>query len=138
MLSLSLFLLPISVCLSSFIALNLKAWRPVGVGFCDGNHGPRQPLCLQRSRKRGGRHERPRGENSSRAGHHRNHPQSFSGHICLHLHLCHLRFSARLDKEPLALFLPPHHHPTLLLPSSSPLCLFLKYLYNLEGLNIQE
>lgn len=78
---------PLRLCLPC-----LQASRPVGVGFCDGNHGPRQPLCLQRSRKRGRLHERPRGANSSRAGHHRNCPQSFSGHICLHLHLRHLRF----------------------------------------------
>ncbi len=85
------------VCVFVFVCvcLHIQASRPVGVGFCDGNHGPRRPLCLQRSLKRGRLHERPRGENFSRAGHHRNHPQSFSGHICLHLHLRHLRFSAR-------------------------------------------
>lgn len=72
--------------------LHFQASRPVGVGFCDGNHGPRRPLCLQRSRKRGRLYEWSRGANFSRAGHHRNHPQSFSGHICLHLHFRHLRF----------------------------------------------
>ncbi|KAG7479902.1 hypothetical protein JOB18_038506 [Solea senegalensis] len=39
----SLWLPPLVQCVAS---------RPVGVGFCDGNHGPGQPLCLQRSRKR--------------------------------------------------------------------------------------
>lgn len=76
---------------------HVQASRPVAVGFCDGNHGPRQPLCLQHSCQRGWLHERPRGENLSCAGHHRHHPQSFSGHNCLHLHLGHLRFSARLQ-----------------------------------------
>lgn len=97
----------ISICLSplfnfnfvlSFTSLppwlHMQASRPVGVGFCDGNHGPRRPLCLQRSRKRGWLHERPRGANFSRAGHHWNHPQSFSGHIRVHLHLSHIKFSA--------------------------------------------
>lgn len=96
-----LFCLPlISICPSPLFNFNsvlhppphhIQAPRPVGVGFCDGNHGPRRPLCLQRSCERGRLRERPRGADSSRAWHHRNHPQSFSGHICLHLHLRHIR-----------------------------------------------
>lgn len=76
-----------------------QASRAVVVGFCDGNHGPQQPLCLQRSRQRGRRHKRPRGTHFSRAGHHRNRPQSVGGHIRLHLHLGHIRFSARTSTE---------------------------------------
>lgn len=69
-----------------------QASRPLGVGFCDGNHGPWQPLCLQHSHHRRWLDEWPRGANLGRAGYHRNGPQSFSGYFCLYLHICHLRF----------------------------------------------
>lgn len=69
---------------------NDQAWRPLEVGVCDGNHGPRQPLCLQHPQHRRGPDQRPRGANPGRAGHHRNSPQPFSGHFRLHLHVCHL------------------------------------------------
>lgn len=69
------------------------------VAFCDGNHDHRQPLYLQHSRKRGRLNERSRGANFSGAGHHRNRSQSFSGHIRLHLHFCHLRPSDRFEQE---------------------------------------
>lgn len=75
--------------------LRSQASRPLGVGFCDGNHGPRQSLCLQRSREGGRLYERSRGTHSSRAGYNRNCPQSFGGHICLHLHVRHLKPFAR-------------------------------------------
>ena len=70
---------------------NDQASRPLEVGFCDGNHGPRQPLCLQHSHRRRWLDEWPRGANLGRPGYHWNGPQSFSGHFCLYLHFCHLR-----------------------------------------------
>lgn len=83
-----------------------QAWRPLGVGFCDGNHGPRQSLCLQRSRQGGRPGERSWGTDLSCAGDNRDHPQSTGGHICLHLHIRHL-------KERLQFFFSPHSTPTV-------------------------
>lgn len=80
-----------------------QAWRPLGVGFCDGNHGPRQSLCLQRSREGGRPRERSWGTDLSCAGDNRNRSQSTSGHICLHLHNCHLK-----ERLPLIFFPSPH------------------------------
>lgn len=68
-----------------------QAWRPLGVGFCDGNHGPRQSLYLQRSHQGVRPRERPRGTDLSCARDHRNRPQSTGRHICLHLHIRHLK-----------------------------------------------
>lgn len=88
---------------SFFLSLSITAYqpddqasRPVGVGVCDGNHGPRQPLCLQHPRHRWWLDQRPRGANPGRAGYHWNNPQPSSGHFCLYLHICHLSFPSRL------------------------------------------
>lgn len=91
------------ICTLFFLSLSITAYqpddqasRPMGVGVCDGNHGPRQPLCLQHPRHRWWPDQRPRGANPGRAGYHRNDPQPSSGHFCLYLHICHLSFPSRL------------------------------------------
>lgn len=84
-----------------------QAWRPPGVWFCDGNHGPRQSLCLQRSREGGRPRERSGGTDSSCAGDNRDRPQSTGGHNCLHLHVCHLK--KRLQTQGVAT--PTSHAP---------------------------
>lgn len=102
-----------------------QVWRPLGVGVCDGNHGPRQPLCLQHPQHRRGPEQRPWGANPGRAGHHRNSPQPFSGHFRLHLHVCHLS-SPTLREGKGGICCPPSNIPTPSFSSIYGLRRFLK------------